>query len=115
MVGALIKVPVSMLRITWNVCESLFVTLLRLPGALANLFLITFDFLRGRWVMRGSVLRCPEGHEVPIEGVYTCTACSYTWRGSVWRCGNVECRAHTPFVDCPDCGLSCRNPYRWGR
>lgn len=90
-------------------------TVIRLPRAVWNFLFFAFDVVRGRFVMRGGVLHCPAGHEVPTRGVYECNVCSFTYRGSPWVCGNVECRARTPFVDCPECGLSCRNPYRFGR
>ena len=77
------------------------------------------DFVRARRALRGGVLHCPVGHEVATEGdTYECASCGYRYGGqhaSIWECGNVECQAITPFVSCPTCGLSCRNPYRWGR
>lgn len=76
------------------------------------------DFARARRALRGSVLHCPVGHEVATEGgTYECSSCGYVYGGhaSIWECGNVECKAITPFISCPTCGLSCRNPYRWGR
>ena len=86
--------------------------------ALARFLVGAHDFLLARWHLRGGVLHCPAGHLVPTEGgTYECAACNYVYngKGSIWICGNVECRAVTPFINCPDCGLSCRNPYRWGR
>jgi len=66
--------------------------------------------------VKGGSLRCPKGHAVPLSGgTYECSACGFTYQGSILRCGNPECRAITPFVNCPECGLSVRNPFRWGR
>ena len=69
---------------------------------------------------RGGVLRCTNGHVVVSRGddfVITCEQCGWFGEGTgaLWRCGNVECRATTTFVNCPDCMLSVRSPYRWGR
>lgn len=64
----------------------------------------------------GLALVCPQGHEVPTEGgLYQCSRCFYTYEGSMLVCENPECRASTAFIDCPTCGLSVRNPYRWGK
>lgn len=66
--------------------------------------------------LQGGGVRCPRGHVVPLAGErYTCTRCSYTYEGSALQCPNPECRAVTVHLDCPTCGLSIRNPYRWGR
>ena len=72
------------------------------------------DVVVGIRSIRSGQLRCPKGHVVPITGVWECSACSFTWEGSGLRCPNPECGALTPFLSCP-CGLSIRNPYRWGR
>lgn len=65
-----------------------------------------------RIAFRGRVL-CPRGHALPFENAtYTCSACGYTYDGSVWVCGNSECRATTAHTECPTCGLSVRNPFR---
>ena len=62
-------------------------------------------------------LRCPNGHAVPTDNITcTCSACGYTYVGSVFRCANPECFSRSAaFTDCPICGLSTRSPYRWGR
>lgn len=76
------------------------------------------SFAESRKRLRGGVLRCPVGHEVETEGqTYRCDACGFVYGGgdaSIWLCGNPACGAVTPWVDCPTCGLSCRNPYRLG-
>jgi len=87
---------------------------LRLPGLLWRLAVGAYDFLGARWALRGGALHCPDGHELPLEGEFECAACGYRYRGSALLCGNVECRAITPYLNCA-CGLSVRNPYRWGR
>lgn len=80
---------------------------------------VLIDLRRSRKALRGGVLHCPTGHEVPTEGdTYECSGCGYVYGGShasIWECGNPECRAITPYISCPTCGLSIRNPYRWGR
>lgn len=68
-----------------------------------------------RSLSRGK-LHCPKGHVVPLEnGTYECGECGFVYQGSILRCGNPECRATTPYVNCPECGLSVRNPNRYGR
>ena len=82
-----------------------------------HLVQVMVDFVAARLASRGGTLHCPNGHDVPLDGeVYECQACRFCYRGSsILRCGNPECAAVTPYVNCPTCGLSVRNPYRWGR
>lgn len=79
--------------------------------------LVGIDLVRARRSMKGGVLYCPDGHEIPTDNIICeCTACGFTYKGSLLKCPNPECTAPvTPFIDCPECGLSVRNPYRWGR
>lgn len=79
--------------------------------------LLAFDFAKSRRSLKAGVLHCPRGHAIETEGgVYQCSRCSFTYSGSLLLCRNPECTAPvTPYVDCPDCGISVRNPYRWGR
>jgi hypothetical protein len=88
------------------------------PRAAFSAIRILADAARSRRRLKGGVFHCPEGHEVETEGqTYRCDACGFTYGGhaaSIWLCGNPACGAVTPWVDCPTCGLSCRNPYRWG-
>jgi hypothetical protein len=82
--------------------------------------ILLYDFVRSRLAMRGGQLRCPKGHQLLTEGeTYCCGSCGFTYGGasaSIWFCGNPECPAPiTEYINCPDCGLSRRNPYRWGR
>lgn len=66
--------------------------------------------------VKAGQLQCPRGHAVPLSsGTYECSACKFTYIGSILKCGNPECGATTPYINCPECGLSVRNPYRWGR
>lgn len=75
------------------------------------------DVVKSRRSMDDGVLHCPRGHEVPLEGqVYECSACGYVYEGSFLRCPNPECQAQiTSYINCPTCGLSVRNPYRFGK
>jgi hypothetical protein len=100
--------------LVFAILEAAIVTCLRLPGALWRILIGAIDFLSARYRMRGGALHCPDGHVIPLEGVFECSSCGFRYRGSGLVCGNVECRAHTPYVNC-SCGLSVRNPYRWGR
>lgn len=89
-----------------------------LPRVLATGLRIAGDVREARRALRGGTLHCPIGHEVATEQeTYACDACGFVYggkRASIWICGNPECGAITPYVSCPTCGLSCRNPYRWG-
>lgn len=60
-------------------------------------------------------LQCPRGHEVETEGgTFACGSCGFVYEGgSQWLCPNPECRATTPYVACPTCGLSVSSPYRF--
>ena len=62
-------------------------------------------------------LKCPQGHVFEIEYIRCrCDACRFEYFGSPLRCENPECKAPSaPFVNCTECGLSVRNPHRWGR
>jgi len=74
------------------------------------------DVAKASHSLEDGILHCPRGHEVQLEGqVYECSACGYVYEGSFLRCPNPECQAPvTSFVNCPTCGLSVRNPYRYG-
>ena len=76
------------------------------------------DVQAARHSLRGGVLRCPDGHEILAAGVFECGACGWRWRDNAWGlvCPNHECpRPLTSYVQCTTCGLSVRNPWRWGR
>lgn len=62
-------------------------------------------------------LRCPRGHLIPTHGTWECTSCSFVYVGSPWLCPNPECpQPFCSHVQCPEpgCGLSQRNPHRYG-
>lgn len=77
------------------------------------------DLVHARKALRGGNLHCPNGHRIATEGgTYACAGCGFVYGGpaaSIWVCGNPECHATTPYVNCGECGLSARNPYRYGR
>ena len=99
----------SLLTVAWRVVFGT-ARALRAGGILA------YDVAKSRRAMRGGYLHCPRGHVVELEGgVYECSRCGFRYSGSVLLCGNPECGATTSYVDCPDCHLSVRNPYRVGR
>lgn len=109
------------LRVFWLVVEAV-ESALRLAVAVPRTAWaalgFTSDFVKSRRALRGGALHCPASHEVPTEReTYECETCGFVYGGSkasIWICGNRECGAITPYVSCPTCGLSCRNPYRWG-
>lgn len=112
------------LRTAWSLARGTFALLVSAWraafGAVRALIggsFLAYDFAKSRRSLRGGVLHCPRGHAVETEGgVYQCSRCGFAYRGSILYCGNPECPAPiTQFLDCPDCGLSVRNPYRWGR
>jgi hypothetical protein len=82
-----------------------------------NAFHQTVDIAAASRARRGTSLVCPRAHEFPTEGqgLIQCKACGFTYEGSLLICGNPECRAPSQHVACPTCGLSVRNPWRWGR
>lgn len=81
-----------------------------------GLFVKVADATGAAAAVKDGVLRCPRGHAIPLSaGTYECAACKFTYEGSILKCGNPECGASTPYINCPECGLSVRNPYRWGR
>ncbi len=115
--STLLKFALGMVRLAFKVCvllvEGAFWTRLVARGAKD----VLVDATRGLPALTGAPLECPEGHLFDPEGaVYRCEACGWTYRGSPWTCPNPECSASTsPYTNCPICGLSVRNPARWGR
>ncbi len=77
---------------------------------------LLLDYARGRKTRVGTAVRCPNGHVIPTEGdIYQCEGCGFVYAsGSIWVCENVECQGVTPFLNCHECQLSVRNPYRYG-
>lgn len=106
----------KLLKLVWSVLVLLVEAVFWLVKITASLVGISWDGVKGIAKLLRGTLRCPRGHEIQTEGqTYECTACSYTYTGSIFRCANPECSATTPYVNCPTCGLSVRSPYRWGR
>ncbi len=58
---------------------------------------------------------CPKGHRIETYGTFQCEACGFIYEGNVFQCRNPECKATTPHIRCPECGLSVSNPYRWNQ
>ncbi len=76
------------------------------------------DVQDARRTMRDGALRCPDGHIILPSGIFECGACGWRWRDHAWGlvCPNPECpRPLTSYIQCTTCGLSVRNPSRWGR
>ncbi len=67
-------------------------------------------------VARTGVLRCPDGHVIPVSAgsiVHACSACGFRYRGSPLRCPNSECEAPVAsVVSCPTCSLSVQSGLR---
>lgn len=103
------KLFVSLLLL---VCEGI----IWLGYILWGLLIRIVDLIHARSSFQDGELHCPQGHLIPTFGeTYECSECSAVFTGSIWQCPNPECQAVTPYINCPDCGLSVRNPYRWGR
>ncbi len=83
---------------------------------LKQLFLKLFDLGKAARSVKDGILRCPRGHEIPtFGGKYECSECGWVSDSPIYECRNPECRAITPYINCPTCGLSVRNPFRVGR
>lgn len=53
--------------------------------------------------------RCPRGHEVPLYGLWTCSACHGNTEG--WAFSRCEiCGESAGYVPCAICGLPVRSP-----
>lgn len=111
-------VATRLFRLAVEVVELVLRVIFALPRMIASGLRIAGDVRKARRALRGGTLHCPIGHEVPTEQeTYECASCGFVYggkRASIWICGNPECGAITPYVSCPTCGVSCRNPYRWG-
>ena len=106
----------------WFVTLIVTVVLLALEGIFwlvvtaASIAVKAGDAIGAAASVKEGTLCCPRGHAIPLcNGTYECAACKFTYEGSILKCGNPECGATTPYINCPECGLSVRNPYRWGR
>lgn len=110
-----VKVIVKMLLACWRLLVLLVELLFWLLSGARGLTLTLTDAVHARKALTSGILRCPAGHEIPTEGIFECGKCGFVYKGSAWQCANVECQALTVFLNCPTCGLSQRNPHRWGR
>lgn len=103
-------------NLLFNVVAGVMAGILHVGHGIKVLSLVLVDLGRASRQARG--VRCPQGHRVETSGgTYECASCGWTFgQGkSIWRCANPECRAITTAISCPTCGLSVRNPFRWGR
>jgi hypothetical protein len=107
----LVQLSVRAVALAWQV-------VFELLGFAARSCLVLYDVARARHSLPGGKLTCPRGHAVVTEGadvVFSCNQCGFVYEGgSAWICSNPECQAVTPYLNCA-CGLSIRNPYRYGR
>lgn len=74
---------------------------------------LAYDWAKAPQVEGGDV-RCPRDHVLPTIAIWRCASCDYVWEGSGWICPNRNCGAATSHLNCPECSLSVRNPYRLG-
>ena len=82
----------------------------------STFFHFAADTLHARASLTDGELRCPREHVIAMDSeMCECASCGFTYEGSIWVCANPECGLIAPYVDCPTCGLSVRNPYRLGR
>jgi len=105
-----------MLKGSVNLLLFLFEVMFWLAYFIRHFVSFVMDAHTGLKNAKGGVLLCPHGHEISLEGgVYKCEACGFVYEGNIHVCPNPECGATTPYVECPVCHLSVRNPLRWGR
>jgi len=52
---------------------------------------------------------CPQGHGIPLYGVFECPRCRATFSGHAFRACPV-CAATATWTPCTRCGLAIRNP-----
>ncbi len=115
----------SVLGICWTLARFLFRAVevawhvvFELLGFTTRSGLVLYAAARARRIFPGGMLTCPRGHAVVTDGadvVFSCSQCGFVYEGgSAWICSNPECQAVTPYINCA-CGLSIRNPFRWGR
>lgn len=120
----LIRLVWRVLRVAWRLTRLVIGVVLVvlecvfwLIAILYGVIFTGYDVTKAIRSWRQGVLRCPRGHEIPTRGqTYECSACGFVYEGSMLKCGNPECQSPvTSYVNCPECGLSARNPWRWGR
>lgn len=99
----------------WPFTVGVIVLVLWIVDIIANSSRLVRDVASGIKRVDGDAVRCKHGHRTQTAGgLYQCQGCNFIYEGSAWLCGNPECRAVTPFVECSTCGVSVRNPYRLG-
>lgn len=83
---------------------------------LSSLFGFGKQAVRSARALATGVVRCPDGHEIPItagDTVHACTSCGFRYRGSPLLCPSSECEAPVAsYVSCPTCSLSVSSPFR---
>ena len=106
----------------WSIRLSVRVMLLCLEGlcwvllGLRELGIYLLDAGRASKLLDDGELHCSRGHVIPTENLFVeCRACGFRYEGSILECANPECGATTPFLNCPTCSESVRNPFRYGR
>lgn len=115
----MLKLAVHVAKLLFSVAVAAVVAVLWLCLGAAKSMNIIKDLQKAKpWRLRSEVT-CPRGHLIPthsdVSGAfYRCESCHWTSEGSYWVCGNPMCNSVAEFIDCPTCGLSTRNPYRWG-
>jgi len=110
------KIAFTLLKWGFKIILFLMETLIWVFYILFQAILKGSDAFKGMKSYKQGKLICPQGHEVLLSGgIYECGSCGFIYQGSILQCANPECRATTPYINCPECGLSVRNPYRWGR
>ncbi len=103
-------------RFVWQVLVAVIAGCIWLVRFLVRAVLVVVDACAALRSVRGGELRCVRGHVIQTEGAtWECSRCGFRWEGSAWMCANPECGATTPYLNCADCGLSRRSPFRWGR
>lgn len=109
--GADMHLAITVLRLVFTVVVALGEALCWIGLGAVQLVLLTLDAVRAHRQLSGGGLHCDEGHSVSAAGSWECSACQFRWQGLVWQCPNPSCHALTPFVACPVCRRSVRNPY----
>lgn len=110
------KIMIVVFSAVISIMVSTFELLFRLNRGAKDVSIKVDDYLKARQLLGPGGIVCPNGHCFPVEGeVYECLACGWVYTGSIFNCTNPECGATTQYVNCPECGLSVRNPYRLGR
>lgn len=115
LVKGLAKVTWGLTKATWEVGSTAAEATFWAGHVGKNAVVKSVDLYRACRTMTTDALVCPKGHTIPTTGVFECRACGFVYQGSAFQCQNPECRATTSYLNCPECHLSVRNPFRWGR